>query len=163
MKSLGLTGRFIYIELATTKEFPFTIHLDFKIASRNNQRISLSNLFKTVQKPNDFVIQFPIDLEEKWTVVCLDILKILEMTENFPEGFELEGSHTLKSFTVCSTMQCRGIFTSDNLYQWHNLPSDLSFKKPADMRRDEWEAGFNWSVIPCLDEDAAHSSAEKIK
>lgn len=97
-------------------ERPFTIHLDFKISGRNNIRISLSNLFKSVSQPNEMTIQFPLSLDEHWSVLCIDVLKTLELTENYPESFELKGCHQLKSFTLCSSMQARGIFTSDNLY-----------------------------------------------
>lgn len=38
----------------------------------------------------------------------------------------------------------------------------MSFKKPADCKLDDWEAQFTWTVIPSVDEDALHSSAEKI-
>lgn len=73
VKSLGLTGRFVYIQLQSVPEQPFTIHLDYKVEGRNNLRVSLSNLFKQITQPNDFAIQFPLQLNNAWSTVCIDI------------------------------------------------------------------------------------------
>lgn len=122
----------------------------------------MSNLFKSVCQPNDFVIQFPLQLDQCWTILCLDMIKILESSGLYPPTFELKESHTLKAYSLNSTLNVRGIFTSDNLYQWHNLPSEMTFKAPSGVNRDEWESQFTWTVIPCLDEELAKSHAEQI-
>ena len=120
----------------------------------------MSNLFKTVtmpSNPNEFVVQYPLVLNNAWTIICVDIEKVMESSSLYPETFEIKGSHILKSFTLNSTLNVRGVFTSDNLYQWHNLPSEIAFKAPAGSNRGEWEAQFNWVTYPSLDEEFAKS------
>ena len=163
MKSMGLTGRFIYLEIQACPEKPFTIHLDFKIKGRNNLRISFSNLFKQVKSPTQFVYQIPLYLENKWTLISLDVLKTLEISELFPSNFKLEECHIFKGFTLSASMNFRGIFTSDNLYQWHNLPHEMTFKAPAGENKSEWDQKFQWTFIPCLDKDLAEDHNEKIQ
>lgn len=56
-----------------------------------------------------------------------------------------------------SSLSVWGVFTSDNLYQKHNLPGEMTFKAPAGSNWDEWENQFNWVVFPSYDEDLAKS------
>ena len=39
-----------------------------------------------------------------------------------------KGIHVLKSIQICSTMSVRGVFTSDNLYDWDTMPKQMMFK-----------------------------------
>lgn len=57
-QSLGLTGRYIYLEVKTKSQgSPFTMHFDFGIAERShNVRVSISNLFKSFNTSNGFVV-----------------------------------------------------------------------------------------------------------
>jgi len=56
-KSLGLTGRYIYVQLKSTAGAPFSIHFDFEMQERgHNVRLSVSNLFKSFNQSNGFVI-----------------------------------------------------------------------------------------------------------
>ena len=100
----------------TEQEKPFTVHLDFKVEGRNNLRISFSNLFKTYSIPNDFVIQYPLNMTNSWGTVIVDVQKVMEESKLYPESFEIKGSHQLKIVTLNSSLSVRGVFTSDNLY-----------------------------------------------
>jgi hypothetical protein len=56
-KSLGLTGRYIYIEAMSEAGSPFSLHFDFVMAERSHSvRISASNLFKVLNQTNGFVV-----------------------------------------------------------------------------------------------------------
>jgi hypothetical protein len=48
--------------------------------------------------------------------------------------------------TLCANLQVRGVYTSDNLYEYVNLPSDLRFKFAFDINR--WEEFFDWINLP---------------
>lgn len=89
--------------------------------------------------PNDFVIQVPFDPDPRWTILCLDVTQILEKSGLFPSSFDLAEVHVLKQWTLCSTMNVRGVYTSDNLYTWHTLPLEMRFKAPAGVNVQEWE------------------------
>ena len=81
-------------------------------------------------------------MTDSWGTIVVDVQKIMEQTQLYPESFEIKGSHQLKILTLNSFLNVRGVFTSDNLYQKHNLPSEMSFKAPAGSNRDEWESQF---------------------
>ena len=59
---------------------PFSFHFDYGLAERaHNLRLSVSNLFKSFNTSNGFVVQLPLDLkQDRWTVVCIDIEDILK-------------------------------------------------------------------------------------
>ena len=46
-RALGLTGRYLYLQIRIDPSCFFTIHLEVSSADRNTTRISFSNLFKT--------------------------------------------------------------------------------------------------------------------
>jgi hypothetical protein len=47
-KSLGLTGRYLYLQVKSVAGAPFSLHFDFGMQERgHNVRISVSNLFKS--------------------------------------------------------------------------------------------------------------------
>ena len=128
---------------------PFSIHLDFGLAERaHNVRISLSNLYKSFTAQNGFVIQIPLDYlhSDRWTVLCLDVQEILKKSSLFPSQYKIEGSHSLKSAMLCANMHVRGVYTSDNVYEYFNLPSDMRFKFSFDINR--WEEFFDWFNLP---------------
>jgi hypothetical protein len=58
LKSLNLTGRYIYLEVKSPHSgTPFSLHFDFGIAERaHNLRLSVSNLYKHLNTSNGFVI-----------------------------------------------------------------------------------------------------------
>lgn len=58
LKALNLTGRFIYLQVKSANSgSPFTFHFDFGVVDRaHNLRISVSNLFKSFNTSNGFVV-----------------------------------------------------------------------------------------------------------
>lgn len=118
---------------------------------RNNLRFSFSNLFKEISLPNNFMIHIPLELTPSWTILCVDVLRIMDLSELFPEDYVLEGSHKLKSFTFSSELKARGLFTSDNFYTWNKLPLDFQFKAPAGANKKDFEKQFVWTCIPSID------------
>ena len=97
------------------------------------------------------MIQIPLELTRSWTILLVDVLRIMELSELFPEEYTLDGSHKLKSFTFSSEMKVRGLFTSDNFYPWNKLPLDFQFKAPAGANMKEFEKQFVWTCIPSVD------------
>lgn len=75
----------------------------------------------------------------------------MELSELFPENYVLDGAHKLKSFTFCSELKVRALFTSDNFYPWNKLPLDFQFKAPAGSNKKEFEKQFVWTCIPSVD------------
>ena len=71
--------------------------------------------------------------KDRWTVVCIDMLELIRKSELFPPNYKLEGSHSLKSITLCSNCFVRGVYTSDNFYDFLTLPSDMRFKFSFDI------------------------------
>ena len=47
---------------------------------------------------------------------------------------------------LCANCEVRGIYTSDNTYEYATLPSDMRFKFAFDINR--WEEFFSWHNIP---------------
>jgi hypothetical protein len=134
-------------------EKPFYIHLDFSMEGRNNLRFSFSNLYKEISLPNNFMIHIPLELTRSWTILVIDVLRIMQLSELFPEDYVLDGSHKLKSFTFSSEIKVRGLFTSDNFYPWNKLPLDFQFKAPAGVNKRDFEKQFVWTCIPSIDAD----------
>lgn len=147
-KSLGLTGRFLYLQMKSTSSAnPFTLHFDLQIADRSHGlRISVSNLFKTFGTSNGFVVQVPLELKsDRWSCIILDLEELIKRSALFPPTYQVEGCHTLKSMTLCANLQIRGVYTSDNLYEVETLPSDMRFKFAFDISK--WKEYFDWKVI----------------
>jgi hypothetical protein len=56
-KSLGLTGRFLYLQLKSATGAPFSLHFDLGMTDRGHGvRLSVSNLFKSFNQSNGFVV-----------------------------------------------------------------------------------------------------------
>ncbi len=85
----------------------------------------------------------PLELRtDRWSVVVLDISDLLKRSQLFPAHYKIEGAFSLKSITLCANIQVRGVYTSDNLYDNVNLPTDMRFKFSFDINR--WEEYFDW-------------------
>ena len=143
-KTLGLTGRYIYVQMQAFEDKPFYVHFDFSIDERNNLRFALSNLFRALGTANNFVMQIPVQATGQWCVVCVDVESMLRQFELFPPEFEVHGSHVLKSIQICSTCNVRGIFTSDNLYSFSHMPTDMQFKPTGKVQKTQ----FTWIRVP---------------
>jgi hypothetical protein len=92
-------------------------------------------------------MQVPLEVRsEKWTVACLDITELLKRSQLFPSTFNVEGAHSLKSMTLCSNIQVRGVYTGDNVYDYVTLPSDMRYKFSFDINK--WLDYFDWVNLP---------------
>lgn len=159
-RSLGLTGRYLYLQAkAPLSSAPFSFHIDLQMADRSHGiRISSSNLYKQVSTQNGFVMQVPLNLDvDRWTVVCFDLYSLLKMSRLLPANYIIEGSYQIKSLTMCANSQVRGVYTSDNEYDFVTLPPDLRFKFSFDINR--WPEYFAWLELP-RDIDATASDAK---
>jgi hypothetical protein len=79
-------------------------------------------------------------------VVVLDIFEILKKSSILPPTYLIDGSYQIRSVNVCANTHIRGIFTSDNLYDFVTLPADLRFKFSFDLPR--WPEYFDWQCFP---------------
>ena len=145
LKTLGLTGKYLYIQMHSPPSKLFSQHYEFvlknaKTKSEEVMRVSLSNIFKET-KATSAGIQVALHLSEKWSVVVLSVPGLLE---HFYPGTFL--SHTLRSFTLCSSMYVRGVFTSDNLYTPQSLPREMALKIGKDQR---WTEVYDWVTFFC--------------
>ena len=61
-------------------------------------------------------------------IIVFDIINILKMSRLLPPGYIIEGSYQIKSLTICANSIVRGIYTSDNEYDFVTLPPDMRFK-----------------------------------
>jgi len=110
-------------------------------------RISISNLFKNFNTSNGFVAQVPLDLKNNcWTVAVIDIYEVLKQSHILPSTYLIEGSYQVRSITVCANTHLRGIYTSDNLYDFVTLPADMRFKFAFDLGK--WPEYFHWQTLP---------------
>jgi WD40 repeat protein len=144
LKSLALTGRYVYIQFHVPPGKFYAIHLDFILKNYKTQaeellRLSLSNIFKANKYAGNS-LQIPCKPSDKWTVVCVDVQDTLEAYV----GSHLH-SHVLRSVTLCSNLFVRGIFTSDILYNCRSLPREMMFKiSPS----EQWTNLYDWYDVP---------------
>lgn len=133
---------------STSSGTPFTFHFDFGVVDRaHNVRLSVSNLFKSFNTSNGFVIQAPLELRsDRWTVTVIDLVDIIQRSQLFPSTYKIEGSHSLKSILLCANTQVRGVYTSDNLYDYVTLPTDMRFKFGFDINK--WTEHFDYVCLP---------------
>lgn len=65
----------------------------------------------------------------------LDLYSLLQKSGLLPGSYMIEGSYQVKSFMVCAASSVRGIYTSDNLYDFVTLPPDMRFKFAFEINR----------------------------
>lgn len=140
LKTLGLTGQYIYIQLLEVPEKLFSLHLEYNISNSKTKldeplRITLSNIYKETKLTNSG-LQISCHLSNKWSVVVLDVKSLLHKFV----GVHING-HMMKSVTICSTLFIKGIYSSDILYQSQNLPKEMSFKL---SREQNWNDIYDW-------------------
>ena len=145
IKSLGLIGKIIYIECFSSPGKQFSIHLDYIVDSQLNSTITISSLCKEPKKENNKNIKFPLQLNEKWTIVSINILKLLSDFGIFLPGSKNE--FYLKSIIIRGFITLKGIYTSDNYYDLRTLPKEMLFKPPKEV---DWYNAFSWIEIPSL-------------
>ena len=127
---------------------PFSFHIDLNLAERTHGiRISASNLYKQVSTQNNFVVQLPLNVDvDRWTVIVFDIVNILKMSRLLPNSYIIEDCYQIKGITMCANSMVRGVYTSDNEYDFVTLPPDMRFKFSFDVNR--WPEYFAWLDLP---------------
>ena len=143
LRSLALTGRFIYFELLVPAGKLFALHMDFAFDNRktgreDSLRVSISNIFRGTK--NTSALQISCSLGNKWTVLCIDVLEMLRK-----EGLDHLQNNILKSVTLCANMTVRGVYTSNILYTTRTIPKEMNFR----VRQDEdWGDAYDWVNLP---------------
>ncbi len=98
------------------------------------------------------MIQVPLNLDvNRWTVMVFDIYQLLLLSGILPADYLVANSHEVKQITLTSCCSVRGIFTSDNLYDFVTLPTEMRFKFNFDISK--WPQHFAWLELP---EDVMH-------
>ncbi|KDO25836.1 hypothetical protein SPRG_08780 [Saprolegnia parasitica CBS 223.65] len=111
--SLQLTGRYIYLQLHRLPGESATLHLDIVTKKRSALRLSFSTMYASVRSMG-VNLRLPLPLGDKWTVLALDMHRLLELHTSV--AYNREGYDYLKSIQLCCSMSIRGIYTSDILY-----------------------------------------------
>ena len=89
----------------------------------------------------------PLNLDiDRWTVIVFDIVSLLKMSKLLPQNYIIEGSYQVKGLTLCANSVVRGVYTSDNEYDFVTLPPDMRFKFSFDINK--WPAYFAWLELP---------------
>lgn len=109
----------------------FCLHVEVGIKDREpGVRFTFTNMDKdfSISGGNTLKIPFnggaPNQERGRWTIVCIDIQHHLEhyglFTKNALKSYV--GVHTIRGLQICSNQSVRGIYTSDNVYDWQSLP-----------------------------------------
>lgn len=143
LKSLGLNGKYIYIQLRVSPGKLFSLHLDLILTNTRTNleeplKLSLSNLFKESKMQNS--LQIACRAGGKWTVLCVDLRALL--AEFFAERMVFK---ELKMVTLCANMHVKGVYTSDILYNPKTLPKEMGLKV---MKIEEWSSSYDWMHVP---------------
>ena len=89
----------------------------------------------------------PLNLDmNRFTVVVFDIVEILRQSQLLPVDFIIQGGYQIKSIMICACSVVRGVFTSDNLYDFVTLPPEMRFKFSFPI--DKWPEQFAWIELP---------------
>lgn len=92
-------------------------------------------------------MQVPLNLDiNRWTVVVYDMYELLKHSRLLPASYLIEGSYQIKGLTLCANSNVRGVYTSDNLYDFVTLPPDMRFKFQFEIQR--WPEYFAWLELP---------------
>lgn len=76
----------------------------------------------------------------------IDVIETLKRSKILPSTYLLEGSYQVRSVNVCANTHIRGVFTSDNLYDFVTLPADMRYKFAFDLSK--WPEYFDWQQLP---------------
>ena len=143
LKSLGLNGKYIYIQLRVSPGKLFSLHLDLILTNTRTNleeplKLSLSNLFKESKMQNS--LQIACRAGGKWTVLCVDLRALL--AEFFAERMAFK---ELKMVTLCANMHVKGVYTSDILYNPKTMPKEMGLKV---LKIEEWSSSYDWMHVP---------------
>ena len=152
-QTLGLTGRFLYLQMRVNPSKFFVVHLDVLGSDRNTTRISVSNIFKhdkaTVK--GGTAVQIPFQPSSKWYIACIDLAAALaEISQaKFVQ---------LKSIQLCATMLARNAFTSDIKYAPSSLPREMMLVHTKDA-----ESFFEMVWLPTEPLDAEEAADRPLR
>ena len=130
-QTLGLTGRFLYLEVRVNPGKFFMVHLDVTAADRNTTRVSISNIFKEGKNvvKGGTALHIPlVDPSPKWYIMCIDLAAALAEVTASP--FEM-----LRGMQLCATMLVRNAFTSDIKYSATTLPREMMLVHTKDAQQ----------------------------
>ena len=82
----------------------------------------------------------------RWTVTVFDIYELLKVSGILPSNYQIEGGYQIRNITLCSCSVVRGIFTSENMYDFVTLPPDMRFKFSFEINK--WPEQFAWLELP---------------
>jgi WD40 repeat protein len=152
MKTLGLTGKFMYVLFQVQPGKLFSMHFDFALATPRATRLfrlSVSNLYKANKLSSTLQLSCPTS--HKWTVLVVSLPEVIR------QWASEASSHQLKSVTLCACMIVRGVFASDILYSVKTLPKEMQLR----VKEGEWSDSYDWIMLP-LGEDQ-NALPEEIK
>eukprot|EP00644_Phytophthora_capsici_P007236 jgi/Phyca11/54211/gw1.22.126.1 len=121
---LGLTGRYVYLQVRRIGNQPMTIHLDFVTSKKMMLRFTLSSLYELFSCAGT-VLRVPLSLDARWTVIVVDMVRLLER-HSFNQ-YARDAYRHLKTITLCASMYLRNVFISSTLYtpKAHSIESEL--------------------------------------
>ncbi|MEW5300015.1 MAG: hypothetical protein WDW36_002979 [Sanguina aurantia] len=125
--ALGLTGRFLYIQVKVSPVKVFVIHVEVMTADQNTHRISISNMYTSdtlKRRSNGVHIPFPHP-SHRWCVMAVDMAVALRAVTASP-------LLKLKAVQLCSTLTLRSVYTSDSKFQLQSLPRDMALSHAMD-------------------------------
>lgn len=136
--SLGLTGRYCYLQILASEGKFFALHIDVntKHAPQSRAlRVSLSNLFQESRVVGR-VLQVPLAAlpAGRWAVVAIDLAELV---------LRSAGSVfvSLRALHFCSSLCVRTVLTSDQRLAPATLPRELHLPVPKGAA---WEALYAW-------------------
>lgn len=141
-ESLDLHGRFMYVQLRAEPPKVFVLHVAINTTKRTVVRFSISNMHKE-HKIKGNAVELPCLLTQKWTVLALDLPLLLE--KYGADGYDASNFLSTKSIQLCSTLNVRNIFTSDNIYRPDFMEPEMAFKLPKGVG---WHTRYRWSWVP---------------
>ncbi len=138
--SLRVAERYIYVQLCKIKGRHCTLHFDVTTHRQITINVSLSTIYKEV-KVGSHSINLPLAMSDKWTILCVDIVDILE------RYFQNEVLRHLKRVTLCSNMLACGIFASDTRFNYSDVPKQIALLRRNGQR---WLDQYSWRNVPEL-------------
>lgn len=140
VRSLRLSERYLYLQLCKIKGRQCTMHFDLTTHRQVTINVSVSTIYKEV-KVSNHSINMPLAMSDKWTILCLDFVEILD--RYFPN----EVLRYIKRITLCSNMLVCGIFTSDTRFNYSDVPRQIALLRRNGKR---WLDQYSWRNVPEL-------------
>eukprot|EP00873_Tetraselmis_striata_P024273 jgi/Tetstr1/444537/TSEL_032414.t2 len=139
-KTLGLTGRFCYVQIKPEPGKKWAFHLDVQTGDKYVHRISIGNMYqKRVAGVRGIQCQFDAP-PDRWVTLVVDFATILQPGTMHPFVH-------LKAAQFSASMRVRNLFTSDLKFHPKNLPkarpcAPFPGATPRDAFPADMEAGM---------------------